>query len=302
VRPARARFAVAGLLALGCVSIPRWYDENPRLAVQVWGGFAEAPMSSAEEQRVEVLVDASSAMQSPMSAGPSRAEVARTAATRFVLELPPTATVRVSEIGSGRRCGPPHPLGRSASGEDRLPLAASLASLEAGEDGSIAQGLSELAESLRLEQHPTRVVAFSDLTDPCGGDLCAATAALASVGASLDLVVIGDAPIPECVAATRRSQGTDDLPATVGEEGVPFRVLVGGVVALEGRAGDPPVEAPAEPVTVVIDLDPPLSLGPMRLAPDSVTSLQVLEFPHATPPVREWRWDVLLATGEGETP
>jgi hypothetical protein len=181
-------------------------------------------------------------------------------------------------------------------------VAATLARLEAGGEGSIAKGLLALAESLRIRPETTRVAAFTDLSDACGGDLCEAIAALESVGASLDLVVIGGAPIPECVGALKRAAGTGDLPATIGERRIPFRVLLDGAVAVAGQVGDTPVEVPADLVTLVIDLDPPLSIGPLRLTPDAVTWLEILEFPNAQPRVREWRWVALLATADEASP
>jgi hypothetical protein len=291
---ARATLAVAPLLVLGCASAPVWYDANPMLGVYVWGGFVENPASAADPQRAEVLIDGSASMQKPTRAGPSRVEVAHTAAARFVLELSEDASVRVSDIGSGGACEPPRPLGSSAPGEDRAALVGSLADVEAGAEGSIAQSLVALAGSLGRGHEATRVVAFTDLEDACGGDLCAATAALEAVGASLDLVVIGDAKVPDCVGATKRSLGTTDLPATLGEHPIPFRVLLNGAVAVKGLVGNAPIEIPADPVTVIVDLDPPLSIGPMRHAPDSVTRLEVLDFIHLTPPLREWRWEARL--------
>jgi hypothetical protein len=297
---ARATTAAASLLVLGCASAPVWYDANPMFAVHVWGGFVENPASPADPQRAVVLIDASQSMRAPTPPGPSRVEVARTAASRFVLELPEDASVRVSDIGFGGACAPPRPLGHSAPGTDRIVLAGSLAGREAGAEGSIAQGLVSLAGSLGRGHEATRVVAFTDLNDSCGGDLCAAATALESAGASLDLVVIGEAQVPDCVGAMTRSRGTTDLPATLGERPIPFRVLLDGAVAVEGRVGDAPVEIPAAPVTLVVDLDPPLLLGPMRISPDTVTRLEILDFPHATPPVREWRWEALLVDADPE--
>jgi hypothetical protein len=270
----------------------------------VWGGFAADPVQPLEPLRIEVLVDQSASMQTPMAVGPTRGEVARTAAARFVLGVSDAGTVRLSEIGGAGHCAPPRPIARSESAATRVEMAATLASLEHGGEGSVALALAYMADAIRIRGEPTRVVAFTDLAEACGGDLCAGIADLEAVGASLDLVVIGDAAIPACVAASERAPGPGDLPPTVGARHPTFRVLraEGGGEVVEGVVGDPPVEVVAEPVLVIVDLDPPLQLGPVRLTPDALTRLEILDFPQLQPRVREWRWEATLRDANPEAP
>jgi len=70
--------------------------------------------------------------------------------------------------------------------------------------------------------------------------------------------------------------------------------------------GGLPVAAPPGPVTVVVDLDPPLRVEG-RFDPGARRLLQVLDFPLLDPPTRQWRWIELpphtaSAPGDGAAP
>jgi hypothetical protein len=48
----------------------------------------------------------------------------------------------------------------------------------------------------------------------------------------------------------------------------------------------------------VIALTPPLEVGPITLAPGGVVRVRVLDFPAASPPVREWSLEVVGDRGD----
>ncbi len=149
-----------------------------------------------------------------------------------------------------------------------------------------------------------RLIAVSDLDDSCaGGDLCKAAAALASAGADLDLVVIGEAPVPACLseiggdvepplfaaAATAPIRATFQV---IGEEqGEEVSLSAAGVV------GGGAVKVAPGRIRVGVDLDPPVEVGPLHLAPNASLRIRILEVP--TGESRAWQVFVEMAKAGG---
>jgi hypothetical protein len=80
--------------------------------------------------------------------------------------------------------------------------------------------------------------------------------------------------------------------------------VAGGIVAeraaVIGTADGTPFSAPGGEVFVRIELTPPQSIGPIMLAPGATHRLRVLDFPAASPPVREWHLDSEAAVTPGQ--
>jgi hypothetical protein len=151
-----------------------------------------------------------------------------------------------------------------------------------------------------------RVLAISDLDGSCAeGDLCDAAAALFAAGADLDLVVIGGAPAPACLERI----GSDREPPLFAAAGVPphrttFRVAKEGSredapVLAVGTAGEAAVNVDPGRVRISVDLDPPVEVGPVGLAPGGRLRIRVLEVPATEP--RRWEVFVEGANTEGDT-
>jgi hypothetical protein len=75
-------------------------------------------------------------------------------------------------------------------------------------------------------------------------------------------------------------------------------VLPEAGAAIEGRAGGPPVKAPPGLARIVVGLDPPLEVGPIRLGTGALVRVRVLDFPDADPPVRDWSIEVVTSGGD----
>jgi hypothetical protein len=142
-----------------------------------------------------------------------------------------------------------------------------------------------------------RLVAISDLDASCGkGNLCDAAAALASAGANLDLVVIGDAPIPACLGQVG---GDAEPPHLMAAAPAPTRAtfrIIGEAPGDEaplpvvGRVGDAAVKVPPGRVRVGVDLEPPVEVGPVDLAPNASLRIRILELPQG----EAQRWQVFI--------
>lgn len=287
-----------GLLGLGCAAsqlapLP-WQTAPPaRLSVEVLHGFARPLPPTDEEERVELLVDVTASMKAATPAGVSRAEAARVAASRLVAELPASASIGLTALGTRTGgCRAPQALEYSQPGQSRDKLQDQISSLQSVGEGSLAAGLDVLTAGLAGQAPSWRVVVFTDLGQECGGDLCSAVAALVGAGARIDLVVVGDTPAPACV--TDFVLG-DRPPLGDGARAPHFRVegeAEGGTVVLaRGLSGGPAVDVPSGSARVIVELDPPARIGPLLLSPDAETHIRVLDFPQLEPRVREWRWD-----------
>ena len=142
-----------------------------------------------------------------------------------------------------------------------------------------------------------RVLAISDLDGSCQeGGLCDAAAALFSAGADLDLVVIGGAPVPACLDQI----GGDEEPPFFAAAPIPptqadFRVVreerrKGDSRSALGKVGGEAVNVAPGRVRVIVDLDPPVEVGPVDLAPNASLRIRILEVPEGEPR----RWEVFV--------
>jgi hypothetical protein len=158
----------------------------------------------------------------------------------------------------------------------------------------LASTLDSVASALAAEKaaEHARVVVFTNLVSQCGGDLCAAGEKLLATGATLDLVVFGEGLVPDCLRSFSVWSGP---PASVvrrtDPEPISFRLLAApdGPVRepAEGVAGERPVQVDAGPGVVELALTPPLDV-PVVLSAGSLLRLRVIDFPGASPPMRDW--------------
>lgn len=277
----RSLALVASLaLVLGCAVFGGARELPPMIAVEWLGGFPTPP---ATDPTLELLIDVTPSHQE--THGLNRFEAVRLAALRLVDGLPETASIGLAVLGAGSgECRPIQPLAqRRSGGPDELRQW--IGSLEPAGEGSLPEALNSLAAG----GGSRRVVAFSDLGSDCGDDLCAAASALAESGVRLDLVVVGEAEVPACLAefeydvdAPPTDAATPVFRVEVPGEGAPVRVA-------EGYADGTPVPVGAAAGLLILDSDPPIRIGPIHFAPATITRVQVLDFPHLDEPVREWR-------------
>jgi hypothetical protein len=289
MRATRGALALLGLgmvgLGLACATPP-----PARLRVEVLRGFEQALSESAAEARVEVLLDVTRSMRARTAAGPQRLVAARAAGARLARELPDGTALGLYALGAtGGSCQAVRRVGYSEFGPPRGELAKRIDALESKGEGSLAAALLEIRKGL-VEQKAAdgaRIVAITDLEDACGGDLCGAASSLIAAGVPLDLVIVGEAQPPGCLAELEPVRGADSaaIPAV--------RVLAPGADAAllaRGVANGVALVVPAGRAAVEVDLDPPLRLE-RSFAPGAVVRLRVLDFPALDPPVREWRWE-----------
>ncbi len=313
MRRAHALPALAAAALLACagkagapLAIPGLLPAAPAsIQVELLQGFA-TPQGDAPPERVEILVDVSQSMQADAGAGVPAYQAALAAASRLIESLPKATAVGVSAVGArAGECRSSRAVGSSRAGKPRRSLLEKLGELEPKGEGSLAGSLDILAAGLGSEKGAWHVAVFSDLDQQCGGDLCQAVDALVSAGARLELVAIGEAPVPDCV----RSFAFRDAPAPARRPGPPrFRVEAtpsgGGkpVTVLRGRADGAPLELPAGTGTLVLDLDPPARIGPLLFSPAALTRVRVIDFPQLGHRVREWRWDTVPLEVAQESP
>ena len=311
------RFAATALISaalLACVA------PEPPVPASVRVDVVRAPSPVLDWDQstpppIHLLLDVTSSMQESSSDGITYIQAARQAAERFLYSLSPDVHVTLHVLGTaiGFGCTPAVPVKAtpdSSPGEGLAPIARALPSRS---EGSLASALQEIARRIRSGEQGrvgVRLVVISDLDDSCGqGSLCDAAAAVASAGADLDLVVIGDAPVPTCLAQV----GGDEEPpffktAPASPTGVTFRVIGEATgeeapLPLVGRVGDAAVKVPPGRIRVGVDLDPPVEVGPVDVAPNASLRIRVLELPEGEPQ----RWQVFvdgsnLRVGEGFVP
>jgi len=264
---------------------------------------------------VHLLLDVTSSMQAVSSNGVTHLQAARHVAERFLHSVSPDTEVTLHVLGTatGSACTRAVPVESppgTSPGEGLAPVARVLPSRS---EGSLAGALEAIASQLRSEERErvgARLIAISDLDESCaGGDLCKAAAALASAGADLDLVVIGEAPVPACLSEV----GSDlEPPLLVAAETAPiraaFRVIgeeQGEEVSLSaaGVVGGGAVAVAPGRIRIGVDLDPPVEVGPLRLAPNASLRIRILEVPAGES--RTWQVFVEMAkaeSGEGSVP
>jgi hypothetical protein len=285
------RGAIAGLLlllGLGLSCRPLAWPEPPpptRIEIEVLRGFAALPPRALAAPDVEILVDVSSSTRAAAGAGLRRFEAARLAAARLVRGLPASAAIRLSALGTvAGECEAALPLSASPAEAPRDELLGWIESLEPEGEGSLAAALQALAADGSGQR---RVVAFTDLDTACGGDVCAAAAALTTNGARLDLVVVGSAPTPPCLADfAPEAAPAASLAAPAPRFAVWADSPPRGNARARGRADGRPVDLPPGTGVVQLDLEPPMSIGPIFFHRSTVTRIQILDFPQLG--VREW--------------
>jgi hypothetical protein len=258
-----------------------------RIRLELLGGFP-AHRDPLPEARVALLVDATASMRAGTDAGPARVIGARAAAERFAASLPLQTPLSLWVLGDdpGARCDAAlEPL----DGE-RDELLRAVRRLRARGEGSLAAALRELPGP--DEGGYERVVAVSALDDGCGGDLCAAARDLVARGVRLDVVHIGSAPAPDCLADV--THGEPEGPPVPWPTAAPVRFHVerrgaDPAILVCGESGGLPVEVGPGSADVVVNLDPPLRV-PRDFVAGTRWVLQVLDFPGLDPPERLWRW------------
>lgn len=290
---------------LACASAP---PAPAALSVAVLSGapatattLGEAP---APPSRVAIVVDLSSSMQAPLEpGGPTAAAAARAAAIRLLDSLPPDTGVLLETLGaaSGSACTSAVSMEAtpSASG-DATPsrpasLAAPLGVLAPHSESSLAETLQRVGDAVERSGSSAgwHVVVMSDLGAECGGDPCAAIAGLVERGVPVDVVALGNrdahtCPLPALPAPALTSRLAPAPPPS-------FRVVapedaeVPGALLARGRANGAPVTLPAGRARILVDLDPPLAIGPFSLGAGQRSWLRILDFPAAQPPFRAWR-------------
>jgi hypothetical protein len=271
--------------------------------------------SAAPPPPIHVLLDATLSMRAATTEGVTYLQAAQHAAQRFLRSLPPDAEVTLHVLGTaiGSACTYAVPVKMPPDSLPGVGLARIAGALPSRSEGSLANGLKAIAQRIGSEnqgQVGVRVLAISDLEASCWrGDLCDAAAALSSVGADLDLVVIGSAEVPPCLDQI----GGDEEPPLLALS--PMRPLHASFrVSREQRPGEAPsptLGSVGEPavrfapgrVRITVDLDPPVEVGPVDLAPNASLRIRVLEVAASGPE----RWEVFvdgadLRAAEGSAP
>lgn len=286
----RRRIALATLAVAGFSACVAPTPPPAQVTVSLLGGnAASAPL---EPSRVAVVLDAGASMAQLSEFGPSHWIGARRGAERLIGSLPPETRVDLFLVGGDRSSGC-EALVPGLVGADAV--ATQLARATPSGRAPLVATLEQLAASLDEDTGLSRAVVFTNLSDECGGDLCAVAQHLAARDVRLDLVVIGDATPPECLAAVSYRDLASAPSGWASERSVPFHVnspsLAPGM-HLCGESSAHPLPVPAGLASVMVQLDPPLRVE-RRFAPGSRWQLEVLDFPQLDPPVREWRWQEL---------
>lgn len=311
---------VAGVATACLVSCATTPASTPvLLSVDVQAGQPSVPTWPGGDERVEILLDATTSASRDRVGDVSALAAARTLAARWLRELPAdTATTLHSLVGSrgqgAEQCSSDD---ASVIRETASPaaLAASAGAIAARGEVSISGALVALGDRLASEGALARahVVVISDLDDTCTGDLCEAAARLVAGGATLDVVAVGSHEAPACLADVLVPSSAP-TPIAVQGRLAPPRVRVvpsaafvaGGIVAeratVNGTADGTPFSVPGGEVFVRIELTPAFAIGPIVLAPGATHRLRVLDFPAASPPAREWRLDSEAVPMPGRKP
>lgn len=304
--PLCALLAAAG--ALGCVSDAAAPGDVASVSVEVLRGFSVADVAARETPApVVMLLDATTSMSEPTRRGASHWLAAQRAASRFATELPSQRAVWLYELGAAdaTACQNVFRRSRAKNAAARGPLLEEIATLAPKGEGGLAAALETVRDELWRSDAllGARVVVFSDFVPECGGDLCAAAAKLITGGARLDLVALGEMPVPACLRDTTGLAETLP-PPPIADRPVHFRIEVAKPEPLVvgcSDAGGVPVAAPVGRGTVVVELDPPLRVD-AYFAAGRRHVLQVIDFPALDPKTRHWRWtDPNAETADAET-
>lgn len=288
---------VASVVLGGCALTPT-APEAPapaRVAIEVHSGFAERLEDRAP--RVEMLVDVTTSMQARSGSGPSHVESALDEAESLLQSLPEGSEITLRALGHrSQQCDAGERLIGLAIPTDRGSFAHRLRGLEPRAEGSLAAALEDIGRDLegrRRALRGTRVVVFTDLDDSCGGDLCEAARSVVGAGGWLEVMTVGEAALPTCLAELGPDSGGDGpVPDWLNPPAPAFVVESrhdDALVTIAGRPGKKGVEVSPGLITVRIDLDPPEDVGPFRLGPGELALVRLLDFPGAVPPMRTWR-------------
>lgn len=291
------RAAILGLALAhaGCGGSPALPAEPALVSVALMRGFAE-PVAGGTPPRLVALLDATAPMGARDDSGIDHLEAARTSSARWLDALPEQTPVELRVIGGVREAGCTSPARLVADADTpRDAWLGGLESLSPAGEGSLADALFDLATAIpRSDPTPLRVVAWSALRDTCGISLCDAARQLARRGGYLDLVVLGDAPVPRCLAEIEVAAARVP-PAALREVG--FRVERVGrepAVVACSEAGGLPVAVGPGVARLVVGLEPPLVLE-RGFPAASRWVLEIVDFPALDPPARHWRWRDLAA-------
>lgn len=283
--------AVLSLLgAAGCLPPP---PQQAWLEVEVARGLAPAEAGAAPA-RVEVVMDVTPGATPVARSRSPNLDAARAGAAQLLRSVPPDVPATLVALGAnGPACeAPPLVLGPESGRPGVLALRAE--ELTPVAEASLASTLDSVAAALAAAQvaERTRVVVFSDFVAKCGGDPCAAGQKLLAAGATLDLVVLGGGPVPACLQSLAPPGG---VPAAVARrtdpDPVSFRLVAAPAgperETTDGVAGELPVRVDAGSAIVELALTPPLEV-PVELSVGTLLRLRVIDFPGASPPVRDW--------------
>ncbi len=291
-------------LATGCATPP---PPSAYLTVEVSSGLSP-DQAAPRDERVHVILDLTESVQRrPGFAGRAdAAEAAREAATQVLTTLPPETRTSLRVLGltpaRDAQCTRPLPLGGAS--DVASDLASLVPELGGGSEAPLWRALEPLAAQAPRAGPLGRVVIVSDFGEECARPRAACEWAerLVAEGAELDLVVVGDRPLPACwrrIAAP--SRGIDVAAAPPPEVRVEWteqtplrRTPRSALVPAQGR-----LELPAGAVRVIVALDPPEVVGPLLLPEGAVTRVRVLDFPALSPPAREVFVDTVAESPAG---
>jgi hypothetical protein len=297
--------------ALLCSALVACAVLNPPMPAAVSVEAVRAAPAAPEWDRVApppiyVLVDLTSSMQASSTGGVSHLRAAQQAAGRFLRSLPADADVSLHVLGAatGSACTSAVPLKVPLGATPGEGLARVAEALPSRSESSLASSLEAIARLLPDEERVragVRVLAITDLDGSCQeGSLCDAAAALYSAGADLDLVVIGQTPVPDCLEKI----GGDEEPPLLAAAPLPpvraeFRVFAeeereGAPRREVGKVGGAAVNVAAGLVRILVDVEPPVEVGPVELAPTSTLRIRILEVPGGEPR----RWQVFVNEAE----
>jgi hypothetical protein len=298
----------AASLTLGCETIEGWTSRTSgpaQVSVEVWSGFTQRPEGRRPPpERVELVLDVTASMQATAADSPARFVAAQQSARRLLRALPSDTQVGLRALGSRSEdtvCSRSLVLSNRDGPRTPAQVAALVPRLRPHSEASIAAALDGLREDLGDAVGRTRVVLFTDLGAECGGDLCASAAALVDAGARLDVVLFSDAVVPQCFASFTPGGEPQAQSLAFPPAAATFRVeahragadAAAPAVLARGRADGTPVEVASGGAIILLETEPPATIGPLVLSPGTSTRVRVLDFPTLDPPVREWRWDVV---------
>jgi hypothetical protein len=283
-----ALLAAATLAACSSPPPPPAPPAPATVSVELMRGFPATGLD-VPPLRTVAIVDASAAMAAKDAAGVTHLAAARASALRWLDALPETSALELRAL-AGERGATCNSTARRFGGGGREALYAELDRLTPVGDGSLAEAIFDLASELPDDATPVRVVAWSSLRDPCGASLCDAAHALAERGTRLDLVVLGDATVPPCLADVQLNPSRFAPPQA--RKAVGYRVeRLGDQAAVwaSSEVGGLPVALPGGAARLRVALQPPLVVE-REFEPGERWVLEVVDFPALDLGERQWRW------------